>query len=89
MQLMPDGTTDRNYLHRHVLRAAVNGEEGTTIKLTRGETRTYHETFALPTDVRSEHAWLVAFVYNDSGVLQVVRRKLKTLFFQNKKQLIK
>lgn len=77
MQAMPDGApTNREYVHNHVLRTAVNGTWGQDITLTAGESRQLTFTQAVDDLWNTEHLSVVAFVYNDSGVEQVVKAKV-------------
>ena len=71
-QYMPEGSTNREYVHNHVFRTAVNGIWGTDFNIKEGETRT--ETFQYKLDNDQwvpENMSLIAFVYNNNGVLQV------------------
>lgn len=73
-QYMPDGSTNREYVHNHVFRTAVNGIWGTDFNIKEGETRT--ETFQYKLDNDQwvpENMSLIAFVYNNNGVLQVTK----------------
>lgn len=73
-QDMPDGTRNREYVHQHVFRAAVNDPWGEDI--TYGEQwleKTY--TYSIDETWNPENLNLVVFVYDDSGVLQVVQEK--------------
>lgn len=63
--------TDREYVHHHVLRAAVNGTWGDDFSLAEGETRSLSYRFTADASWRPEHLSVVAFVYNDNGVVQV------------------
>ena len=76
-QMMPDGTRDMNYLHQHVLRAAINGTWGEDISIKEGET-SISQIYSLPTssEWKAEDLSVIAFVYNEQGVHQVVRLKL-------------
>ena len=66
-----------DYVHNHVLRAAVNGDFGEPVSVSgKADTREFHYTATLKPVWKPENLAIVAFVYNDSGVLQVVRRKL-------------
>lgn len=73
LQLMPDGTSNSAYVHNHVFRTAVNGAWGDDFTLAEAETT--ERTLTQPLDPAWEpsHIAVVAFVYNDSGVLQAVR----------------
>ncbi len=76
-QLMPDGTRNDDYIHQHVLRLAINGLWGEPISVHEGEsviTQTYE--IEVPEDWKINDLAIVAFVYDDSGVLQVRRLKL-------------
>ena len=75
-QLMPDGTRRDDYLHQHVFRAAVNGTWGEALSVKEGETVTKWHTMALDDDWKKESLHVVAFVYDDSGVRQVVRKTI-------------
>lgn len=71
-QYMPDGTTNREYVHNHVFRTAVNGTWGTDFTIKEGETRTEFFEYQLENEEWvPENLSLVAFVYNGNGVLQV------------------
>jgi len=76
IQLMPDGSSNRAYVHNHVLRTAVNGTWGTDLTIAAGEQQEH--TFSQPISDEWNPACLsvVAFVYGDSGVEQVVKAKV-------------
>ena len=70
-QLMPDGTRNMEYVHQHVFRAAVNGTWGEAVSVKEGETfTTQHYSLTAPKDWNVGQLSVVAFVYNDQGVLQ-------------------
>lgn len=72
------GWTRDDYMHNHVLRAAVNGNWGEDFSLTaKGDTKEYH--YALPVSAawNKEHLAVVAFAYNDDGVMQATRKNVK------------
>ncbi len=71
-QVMPNGGHNMNYEHNHVFRDAVNGDKGENIKLIKGESISKTYSYTLPDDWKVENMAVVAFVYNESGVLQVV-----------------
>ena len=75
-QLFPNNRLEKNYIHNHVLRAAVNGEWGKDLTLSFNQTRKDTTTYTLPNGILPDKAWIVAFFYNDSGVLQAVRQKI-------------
>ena len=77
MQLMPDGKANANYVHNHVLRAAVNGLWGDDFTIDEGECKTQVMSQAVEEGWKPEHLSVVAFVYNDQGVQQAVKGKLK------------
>lgn len=71
----------RDYVHNHVYRASVNGVGGESISLTDDG----YKTFDMSYDVRKtetetwvpENLSVVAFVYNESGVLQAAKSHVK------------
>ena len=77
MQLMPDGTTNSQYVHNHVFRMAVNGTWGEAFTIQEGETKITHHTQALDQTWNLEQLSVVAFVYNDQGVQQATVTRLK------------
>lgn len=74
-QMMPDGTMNREYVHNHVLRAAVNGTWGTPVSWKPG---VHSQTFSFSIDPtwKKDNLSVVAFVYNEQGVLQVKSQQL-------------
>ena len=76
MQSMPDGTVNREYVHNHVLRTAVNGTWGDAVDLKETETKTVTYTQALDAAWNKDNLSIVAFVYNDDGVEQAVKAKV-------------
>lgn len=77
MQLMPDGKANANYVHHHVLRAAVNGLWGEDFIIDEGEKEVLVMTQTLEEGWNPENLSVVAFVYNDQGVQQAVKTKVK------------
>ncbi len=79
-QKLPDNTTDQTYVHNHVLRAAINGTWGEEMSLTSGIHSTHNHSIAIRDN--SKEKWnannlsVVAFFYNESGVLQAARAKV-------------
>jgi hypothetical protein len=74
-QQMPDGTRNMEYVHMHVLRAAVNGTWGEPVSVAEGETFITKEyQFTVPQDWKCDNLSVIAFVYNDQGVLQVTKQ---------------
>ena len=72
-QMMPDGTRNDSYVHRHVFRAAVNGEWGSDLSVKEGYTTEQDHSIALSEEWKKENLHVVAFVYNAKGVLQVTK----------------
>lgn len=77
LQMMPDGTTNTDYVHNHVFRQAVNGTWGENITIKEGETNTREYTQAIDPVWNVKNLSIVAFVYNDYGVLQVAKAHLR------------
>ncbi len=75
-QRMPDGTRNNDYIHNHVFRAAVNGDWGEDITVNEGYTVELQHSIAVASDWNPKNLSVIAFVYNDSGVLQVTKTKL-------------
>jgi hypothetical protein len=69
--------SDKNYLHNHVLRCAVNGSWGESIHLNTNDPIV--KTYPLTVDAAWEasHLSIVAFLYNNSGVEQAIKTKVK------------
>ncbi len=71
------GTKVSDYVHNHVLRAAVNGDFGETVSVSGLEdTKEFHYTATLKTGWKPADLSVVAFVYTDERVEQAVSRKL-------------
>lgn len=61
--------TKRDYVHNHILRDAINGQDGEPITLgTEPTTRTF--TYTLPEKCVPANCHIVAFLYDETGVLQ-------------------
>lgn len=72
------GTRKPNYVHNHVLRAAVNGQMGEDVSVSGfGDERLFSYQFSISPAWKPQDLAIVAFVYNNDGVVQVVRRQLK------------
>lgn len=70
-----EGETRKDYIHNHVLRAAINGNDGEEVAITATPTeKTY--TYTIPQEYDVENCQIVAFVYNGSGVLQAKQKKI-------------
>ena len=67
-----------DYEHNHVLRAAVNGDWGEPVSVSGlADAREFSYTATLKPEWQARNLSIVAFVYNDDGVVQVVSRPLK------------
>lgn len=76
VQIMPTGATELNYVHNHVLRDAPNGEWGNEFTIAEGEKKRVHHEYRLNTAWKARNISIVAFVYNDNGVQQAVKKAL-------------
>lgn len=76
-QLMPGGGREEHYNHMHVFRATINGAWGDDISVNHGEV--VQKTYKFPMDAAwvPDHCAIVAFIYSEDGVKQVVKSKLK------------
>lgn len=70
VQLMPDGSTNPNYIHNHVLRDAVNGTWGEDVSVQIGEEKDFIHTYTLKEKWIPENMDVVAFVYTSNEILQ-------------------
>jgi hypothetical protein len=77
MQMMPDGSLNSTYIHNHVFRTAINGTWGDDFSTNEGETKTASYSLKIDKLWKPEHVSIIAFVYNDSGVQQVTKKKIK------------
>lgn len=76
-QLLPNGGSDTQYIHNHVFRGTINGTWGEDVSLTLGEEKTMrHNDFELNATWKPENLSIVAFVYNNDGVLQAAQCKV-------------
>ena len=75
-QMMPDGTLNNDYVHHHVLRAAINGAWGEDVNWKTGTENVVQKSFRLEQEWNTENLLVVAFVYDDDGVQQVVKSKI-------------
>lgn len=76
LQMMPDGKSNKEYIHNHVFRAAVNGTWGEDVTVKKGETTTKQYSYVLPEAWNADNIAVVAFVYNDGGVEIVAKKHL-------------
>lgn len=72
-QTMPDGSMQWQYVHNHVFRAAVNGLDGEDFAIAWDEAKTITHEYVLNDAWKAEDMSVVAFVYTDKGVQQVVK----------------
>ena len=77
LQIMPDGSRNTQYVHNHVLRAAVNGAWGEDITLSERERKSQTMSQTLDASWNKDNLSVVAFVYNDHGVEQAVKAKVE------------
>jgi len=78
-QYMPDGKVNREYVHNHVFRTAVNGTWGEDFTVNEGNTEKQTYTQAVAPVWNTANLSIVAFVYNDDGVEQAVKAKVEEL----------
>lgn len=78
LQMMPDGNTNREYVHNHVLRTPVNGTWGEAVTLNEGQYRSITMMQPLNPEWNTNNLSIVAFVYDDSGVLQATKAQIST-----------
>lgn len=76
LQMMPDGSANKEYVHNHVFRAAVNGTWGEDVTVKEGEITTKQYSYKLPEAWNADNIAIVAFVYNDGGVENVAKKHL-------------
>lgn len=79
-QKLPDNSTDKEYVHNNVFRAAVNGQDGETVKLTSGQT--HHVSYNIEIRDNKEEQWnpqnlaVVAFLKTANGIEQAKKVKV-------------
>ena len=75
-QLMPNGSREEHYNHMHVFRATLNEAWGDDISVNHGQV--VQKSYTLPMDAawKPQHCSIVAFVYDEEMVEQVVKCKL-------------
>lgn len=76
LQMMPDGSANKEYIHNHVFRAAVNGTWGEDVTVKEDETTKKQYQYVLPKAWVADNIAVVAFVYNDGGVENVAKKHL-------------
>ena len=77
-QFMPDGSTNKDYKHHNVFRTSVNGTWGNEITLSMGEEREQTMIQPINNDWNRNNLSIVAFYYDESGVLQATKTKVTT-----------
>lgn len=75
-QLMPDGSREEHYNHMHVFRASVNDPWGDALSVSHGQVAVKDYELKLDPAWVPEHCSVVTFLYDDSGVHQVAKKKL-------------
>ena len=75
-QLMPDGSREEHYNHMHVFRASVNDPWGDALSVSHGQVALKNYELKLDPAWVPEHCSVVTFLYDDSGVHQVAKKKL-------------
>ncbi len=77
LQTMPEGNNNREYVHNHVLRTPVNGTWGEDFSISQKEKKEQTLTQAVSADWNPANLSIVAFVYNDYGVEQAIKTRVK------------
>ena len=77
-QLLKGNRVDANYIHNHVFRAAVNGAWGTDIALQENVEAKSNFSIQLDAKWNEKNISIVTFVYNDSGVQQVIKQHINS-----------
>lgn len=76
-QQMGDGSMNRNYVHNNVFRTSITPLAGDDIAIPAGRETTLPYSTAFNEAWNRDNLAIVAIVSNSSGVLQVVKKKLK------------
>ena len=76
VQVMPDNSYNMAYTHNHVFRDAVNGTWGEDVSMTEGTPTETTHTYTIPANWKAGKVSVVAFVYDESGVLQVAKKAI-------------
>ena len=71
---MPDGSTNKEYVHNHVFRATVNDTWGDDVTVNEGKTTEKQYEYTLPEKWNAEKVSVVAFVYDNNEVQQVTKK---------------
>lgn len=75
-QRLPNGSMKIDYVHNHVFRASVNGTWGEDFAIAEGAEKTVTASAVLKQNWKPEDCSIVAFVYNDNGVMQAAKVKV-------------
>ncbi len=75
-QKMPDSSLNKEYIHNHVFRAAVNGPWGEDVTIGRQETQTQSYSQTIDAAWNKANLSIVAFVYNGDGVEQAIKLRI-------------
>ena len=75
-QRMPDNKWNANYVHNHVFRHTVNGLWGDDFKADKGTEQTLNFTASIEEGWQPQNMTVVAFIYDQTGVLQVTEAPL-------------
>lgn len=67
-----------DYIHNHVFRGAVNGLNGESVKLTTRMPQQFTHEASVKDIWNSSHLSIVAFLYDNSGVIQAVQAKVNS-----------
>lgn len=76
IQMMPNGSSNKEYVHNHVFRTSVNDVWGDDFNIVTGEVKNIPYSAVISEDWKPENMSAVVFVYNSIGVLQAVKAKI-------------
>lgn len=76
MQRQPDGSMDRQFIHNHVLRQSVSDRDGDPVSVVKDGVVEKSYTITIDEAYKAEDLYVVAFVFSQSGVEQVIKEKL-------------
>lgn len=76
LQIMPDNTQNKEYIHNHVFRTSVNGTWGEIINY---EEKVINKKYEIQLDEKwnADNMHVIVFVYENNNVLEVVQTPLK------------
>lgn len=75
-QAMPDNKTNPQYVHNNVFRDALNGAWGDDYRASEGASLDFSYSYNVAERYKAENLAVIVFIYNDNGVLQVIRKPL-------------